>query len=60
MIENKKLGVKIAEDPEEAAWTQIKESIEKEISSMERALEMNKVLIDFIKGKLEEKKTLKD
>lgn len=55
MIEDKELGLKIANDEEESFWIKTKETIEKEIKQMERTIEMDQVLLMFIKEKLDEK-----
>ena len=45
-------GLKIAENEEEAFWTQTKKKIEQEIQQAERAIEMDKHLLPFIDEKL--------
>lgn len=45
MIEDEKLGLKIAENPEEAYWTATKEKCTKANELMEREIELNKVIL---------------
>ncbi len=54
MIEDKKLGVKIAESDEEAAWITIKENCEKDNKGMLRAIEMYKAQIILAENKIKE------
>lgn len=50
------LDVKIAENPEEAFWTEFKDKCLKEIESNKRQIEMNKVLAKLAEEKLSEVK----
>lgn len=52
MIEDKELGIKIAESEDEKAWIQIRDNIEKEMAQMKRAIQMNEVLLNFISEKI--------
>ena len=52
MIEDKKLGLKIAEDSDEEFWTQTKEKCEEAIKAELRNIEINKVLIKLCEREL--------
>ena len=56
MLEDKELGVKIAETTDEAFWTETKEKCLQAISAEERNLKINKTMIalcdEQIKGKV--------
>lgn len=52
MIEDEKLGVKIAENSEEAFWTETKEKCQEAIKAEERNLEINKKIIELCGQKL--------
>ena len=54
MIEDKKLGMKLAENVEEAAWERIKEKAKEEIKQMQRAIEINKVIAALAERKKKE------
>ena len=56
MIEDKKDGIKIAENEEEAFWIRTKESIEKDIQSARRSIEMNEHLLRFVAENVGQKK----
>lgn len=45
MIEDEKLGLKIAENPEEAYWTHTKEKCIKANELMRREIELNDVIL---------------
>jgi len=47
MIENKELGVKIAETTDESFWTETKEKCEKAIEAEERNLKINQKMIEL-------------
>ena len=47
MIENKKLGLKIAKNK----YEEIEERLKQEISDTEISLELNKVLVEYLKKK---------
>jgi len=53
MIEDKELGLKVAENPEEAFWTKYKEQCTKDIVSDKRAILINEHIIDLCVQKLE-------
>jgi len=52
MIENKELGVKIAENTDEKFWAETKEKCEEAIKSEERNIKINEVLIELCKKQL--------
>ena len=56
MIEDKELNLKIAENPEEAFWTQLKEKCIKDIVSHNREIVINEAIIDLCKEKIVEVK----
>jgi hypothetical protein len=49
MIEDKKHNIKIAENKEEAAWQQVKKAAEDDIEKMQRAIILNKGIIEIAK-----------
>ena len=51
MIEDKKLGLKIAENPKEALLENAIKHTEQEILQQEFGIEINKVVIDYLKKK---------
>jgi len=53
MIEDKELGLKVAENPEEAFWTKTKVQCTKDIVSDKRAILINEHIIDLCVQKLE-------
>jgi len=52
MIENKELGVKIAEDSDEVFWTETLEKCKEAIAAEERNLKINKRMIDLCEEQL--------
>ena len=54
MIENKELGLKIALNPDEAFWTQLKEKCEKEIDNNRREIIINEAVIQLAEKKINE------
>ena len=52
MIEDKELGLKIAEDSDEAFWTETKEKCEKAIEAEKRNIKINEKLIELCKKEL--------
>ena len=52
MIENKELGVKIAENTDEKFWTETQEKCEEAIKSEQRNIKINEVLIELCKKQL--------
>ena len=54
MIEDKKLGMKLAENAEEAEWERIKEKAKEDIKQMQRAIEINKVIVLLAEKKKKE------
>lgn len=57
MIEDKKHGIKIAEDKEEAFWHNIKARIEQENIQAKASIELNELTLPFIEEKLKQWKT---
>jgi hypothetical protein len=55
MIENKDLGLKVAEDSEEKFWTDLKEKCEKDIKSSEQTIAIAKHIIELCKEKIKDK-----
>ena len=53
MIEDKAIGLKIAENPEEAYWTQTKNKCETSIDLMKKEIELNEVILKYASEKLE-------
>jgi len=52
MIEDKELGVKIAEDSDEKFWTETKEKCEEAIKAEKRNIKINEKLIELCKKEL--------
>lgn len=52
MIEDKKLGLKVAENPKEALWEQVKQQAEITIKQAENSIEVNTELLKLAKKKL--------
>jgi hypothetical protein len=52
MIEDKELGLKVAEDPEEAMWHELKRKMEIETRQAKAAIELNEILLKHINKKL--------
>jgi len=52
MIEDKKLGIKIAEDTDEKFWTETKEKCEEAIKAEHRNIKINEVLIKLCEKQL--------
>lgn len=52
MIEDKKLGLKVAEDPVEEAWQHVKDNATKQISDMKIAFEIQEAVIKLAETKL--------
>ena len=53
MIENKKLGLKIAESKEEKQVAQAMENTEEKISTLKFELELSEVIMQYLKKKAE-------
>ena len=51
MIENKELGLKIAENPTEALWAKIKESTNSRIKQIEESLIIEKAFLEMSEEK---------
>jgi hypothetical protein len=52
MIEDKELGLQIAENPTVAKWSEIKANAEKRIFDLKIEIEINEMLIEMASGKL--------
>jgi len=52
MIENKELGVKIAENPTEELWENVKRNSETRIKEMENALIVERAFLEMCEEKL--------
>ena len=52
MIEDKKLGLKIAENEDEKMWAEIKESTEREIKNFKKLLKFNEAVLELANTKL--------
>jgi hypothetical protein len=53
MIKDDKIGLVVAETPEEEAWIETKETAEKQVKELTKALEVNKAMLELAKGKLD-------
>jgi hypothetical protein len=58
MIESKDIGLKVAENPEEAFWTQALKRCKDAIFNSEKEIEINKEILKLCNKKLEEQKNL--
>lgn len=54
MLEDKELGLKIAESPEEDFWTRVKEAQEKEKFNSQRSIEIAEWILKLVDSKLKE------
>lgn len=54
MINDKKLGIKIAGNAEEAAWEKIRQQVEETIEHGKRDLIINQTVLELAKRKLKE------
>ena len=52
MIENKELGVKIAETSDESFWTETKEKCEKAIEAEKRNMKINEKMLELCEKEL--------
>lgn len=52
MIEDKDLGIKIAEDLEENVWADVEKNAQKEIEAMKKAIIFQEGLLELVKIKL--------
>jgi hypothetical protein len=55
MIEDKKLGLKVAENPEEAYWEEMKTRMNKDIEANKHNIEISKHILTLAEQKLKEK-----
>jgi len=56
MIEDKENGIKIAENPIEAKWMEIKEKIEKDNLNNKISAEINDAILELAKKKIKQSK----
>jgi len=54
MIEDKELGLKIAENPAEKMWIEIRDKTESRIKQMEESLIVERAFLKMSKDKIEE------
>jgi len=52
MIEDKELGIKIAENPDEAFWTETKEKCKDALAAEERNMKINKKMLELCEEEL--------
>ena len=52
MIEDKKMGIKVAETKGEGAWTRVKEQAERSIEENKIAVEINEAILKLAKERL--------
>jgi hypothetical protein len=52
MIEDKKLGLKIAENPEEEVWETLRKNVEMHIKNMEKELIIQREILKLAESKL--------
>ena len=56
MIENKKLGMKIAETEDEALWQKVKEARESSLKQLSDSMKVERVFLEAANSKLRELK----
>ena len=56
MIEDKEMGIKVAETKEEGAWARVKDQATKSIEDSKIAIEINEVILKLAETKLDVKK----
>ena len=54
MIEDKKSGLKIAENEDEVMWTEVKEKTETDIKNLKKMLKFNKEVLKLAESKLKD------
>lgn len=54
MIENKELGLKVAENPQEEIWNTIKDNTQTRINNSEIQIEVDKIILQYASDKLKE------
>jgi len=52
MLENEELGLKVAENEEEAFWQEIIDSTKKDIERLEKLLKFNKAVLELAENKI--------
>lgn len=52
MIEDEKLGLKIAENADEAYWEEIRKATEEDINRLTRLLRFQNAILEMVNGKL--------
>ena len=60
MIENKELGLVIAEDEEEKFWIEIRDNMIKDITNLEKMLKFNKSILEMANTHIHENNNKKD
>ena len=55
MIEDKEMGIKVAENKVEAFWTEMKTKVEKDIEMNEHNIEIGKHILKLAEQRLKEK-----
>lgn len=55
MFKNKDLGLKVADNKEEAFWTTVKEEAQKRIESMQHEIVINQAVIELAEKKIKNK-----
>lgn len=53
MIEDKELGLKVAENENERYWEEIRQTTEKDIANLEKLLKFQRAVLEMVEGKLE-------
>lgn len=56
MITDEKLGIKVAENKEEGAWTRVKDQAERSIEDSKIGIEINEAILKLAKTKLKDTK----
>lgn len=54
MIEDKETGIKVAENPKEAMWGEVKRKIELEIETLGKSIEVNRAFLEKANEKLKD------
>ena len=54
MIEDKELGLKVAENEDDKFWHEFQDRLSKDNINMERQIEINKIILNYIENKIKE------
>jgi len=60
MIEDKNLGLKLAETKEESLWFRMVKNVERELENLKDSVRFNKAVLEMCKSKLEKETKLNE